>query len=530
MQLLMGLVGITLVVYLLYLIIGRFPKLKSFFQPDTGYFELFPKNFFHDLSQSQDIKRRAGFTLLMVVLYQLGSFIPIPGLDVSALMEFLGKIHAQAGGGIYKLVGKFSSGINDRFNLLTLGVMPYLSACVVLQFLAVLIRPLRRDFFSEDGKGRYKVIRNTFILSIILCAVQAYFYALWMESPGIFAGAMVVPNPGLLFRVTMTVSLVAGFCLILWLANLINERGVGHGIAILFLSDLFVEVILATTRMFLEISAGKYQALYCVLLFCLLAVLIVFVLFITTWKREIPVLINDKKVNLPLRLSWVGRMPVSWAMSFILIPANIASFVPNQLFQNFATSLTRGSEFYYVIYSGLIIFCAFLYVAVIISPEFIARLLKRYHGTLRGEDDTSKIENIFYSAFNRMTLLIGLLLVFYAILPDIIMAVLNVSYGMVSFFQMGVFLIIFGVAYDIIERIKARLEIDKFNCQKVCAIAFDEIEANIKKGFLESQGIRCVIEPLRFTWGLPIRTAADQYRLNVAEENVKSAQRLIERE
>ncbi|MCH7783052.1 hypothetical protein IID62_08285 [candidate division KSB1 bacterium] len=188
------------------------------------------KKFWIECVQSKQIKKRILFTIGIVAVYKLGYLLPIPGIDISAISEIQARINSESSGSIFKVMNQFSGGVIDKANIFTLGLMPYLSACLLLQVAGVIIRPLRKHFFSGQS-GREKVVRYSLGLSLLLCTTQAYFLTLWLENPNVFMGISIVHNPGWMFRIIGTLTMVTGFCLILWLANLITDKGIGQGVA-----------------------------------------------------------------------------------------------------------------------------------------------------------------------------------------------------------------------------------------------------------------------------------------------------------
>jgi len=318
-------------------------------------------------------------------------------------------------------------------------------------------------------------------------------------------------------------SLIAGLCLLLWLADLISRKGIGHGIAIIVFSDLVVSLTYSVKRSMLEFSSKNYQPFYYLLFFLLLIVTLVLAVYVTRWRRNIVFSVGGKESTFPLRLSWVGRSPIAMAQSIVLLPATIASFVPNQTFQEFAGFLTRGGPVYYIAYGFFIYVSAYIYNIIVTDPSYFSQLFKRFDVTCKDVDFIADFKEIT----KKLILYVAIFFILVAMLPDMIMAFFKVPYFVASVFGLGGFLVAIGIIYDTIEQIKAKLEAQNISCNTSCWIAFDEIEANVKKTYLEANGIPCVVEPYRFTWGMPIRTAIDEYRLNVQNDKLNDAKELL---
>ena len=525
MEIFMTFVGILLLGYFCFMAVGRFPALQKFFKSDDGASNLLSGQFWKESLNNTEVRKRLLFTVGIIVIYKLLNLIPIPGVSTHALSELYRQIESTTPGSVNQVMVSLSPGLKDKFHILTIGFMPYLSACALLQFLNIFIPPLRKKFFSNEQEGRKKIVKMSLILGLGLCLLQSFFQTLWLEKPNIFMGVSIVPNPGWGFRIIAIMSLIAAFCLILWLANLITNKGIGNGFAVLILSDIFVRLILSVARVIIDLRETTGQYASGVIFIVFLIPLILLSIFVTLWKRNVPVQIKGKETSLPLRLSWFARQPVSWAQGFVLLPATLASFMPSSAFQEFAAFVSRGGVFYYVFLALAIFAFAYLYKFIVFNSNFFCGLLNKYGGQVIDGEDKMKAE--LASITKKVVLYVSIILFVLAVLPDCVMALFKVKYLVASVFGGAAFLIIVGVLYDISERIKVIMQMKESGCQDTCHIAFDETEAIIKKTFLEQNGIQCLVEPIRFTWGMPIRTAIDEYRLNVASENVKSAQELL---
>lgn len=385
--------------------------------------------------------------------------------------------------------------------------------------LLYLIPTLRRKFFSDGEIGRKSIAKTALIFSLILCVVQSFFITLWLEKQFIYDVSLVL-NPGWGFRMVALVSLTAVFCFTLWLARIITDKGIANGFAVLIVFDMAVKFALSVFHIAKESMGG-------ILLVALLIPVVWLALHMTLWQRKVPVRVKGGDTSLVLRLSWFARQPLSWAFSLLLLPATIASFVPMGAIQTVAGLLLRGSLLYYLLIPVLVMATAFIYKRMVFNSDFLINLLKKYEGQVMEGSAEPEMKAMLNGMVNKVVLYISLMCIVFAVLPDSIMAFLKVQYAVASLFGGAAIFVIVGLLYDVSERIGALLQAQESGCQSTCYVAFTENEAIIKKAFLEQGGIACVIEPIRFTWGMPIRTPIDEYRLNVAKEHSKSARDLL---
>jgi len=517
MEFFMTLVGLALIGYLVSIALTRFPSIKNFLKSDPGFPHTFQKEFWQNIAKNKKIQKRIFITISVIILYKLGTLIPVPGISTEALNELGQRIQTTPGLAVtpaHNIIGK-------PYSIFHSGVAPYLIACGTLLLFSLFIKPLRKHFFNEQS-GRKKIVKYSVILSVLFCTLQSFFWIFWVENSNSFMGIAIVPNPGWIFRITALLSLLAGFCLLLWLANLITQKGIGNGFAIMVLSDVSVSLFYAIKKALAVISLRDPQprGLFFFFFFFLITILLAF--FITSWRKNIAFTVGGKESTFPLRLSWLGRSPISLAKAFSLFPATLASFFQLQWFQDIASLMMRGGLLHYIIYSVLIFFCAHVYKKIVTNHDYNKDLFRRF-------DVSSDFVDGFKESTNKIVLTIALFFILLAVLPDIAMVSFKIPYLVASVFGLSGFLIIIGVLHDLAEQLNAHVEAEKMNCQKPCIIACDEIEANVKKTFLETNGISCVVIPYKFTWGLPIRTAIDEYRLNVPEDSVANARELLKR-
>ncbi len=482
------------------------------------------------IMHDKEMIKRILITLGIVIVYRLIVYIPIPGLDFNALRIFFNNIAKTQHGVTFGILNIFSGGAMQRLTILALGLMPYFSSCILVQLLGAFVPFFRKYYIIGGREGRKKIVRSVYFLTITLSAIQAFFISLWLENPARFQGLNLVTSPGWGFRITTVVSLMAGVLLLLWLAELINNYGFGNGVAILLLFGIISRL---PSVIFQLISASKYHLLASGQLFILLLIFIgsiVIIWLITKSTQKIPINFNNPEINssITLRFSWVGEVPLGFAQSIILFPATIAAIIPS--LNKFATQLLRGELLYTIAYCLLIVFFTYFYIAIVFNPKDIVNKMEKYNCQIENVKLSKETEEYLDSKMTKNAIITALFLIAVAILPDIYIKLFSVPYSVITFIGGTSLIIMIGIFYDLKCQMDAYLKMKEdrsVDRWKIVDIAADEIEAEIKKGFLEAKGISCVIEPLRLTWGMPIKTVVDQYRLYIPDRKKEEAKEIL---
>lgn len=529
----MNLVGAGIALYIIVLGINYFPKTRAFFRPDNPDPAPSAKDLWRSAFQDRTWRKRIFLTLAIVIIYKLGGFVLIPGVS----FESIGRIYQiflnQYTGPQWMLI--FSGDFMSKCHLFALWTAPYLTACVFVQFLGGLIIPsIRRRLYGSQADF-IDIQKYTLFLAYLLAIFASFTLVLWLERFEI-ARITLVSNPGWPFRLIATISLLAGFSLTLWMANMISRFGIGNGWAVLFAADiaggLLKKIIWAPY--ILRSLSSPYSALgprplLTLILIVMLGIFIIFLLGIFRWQRNIPIKVNAVETNLTIDLAWLASYPLSITTSIVLLPATLAMFFPFEGFYTFAHIMGRGSYLYYVLALGLCVFLSRFYMLFLVArPEELSRQFGRYGTTVAGFSEEQQIKDYLKAALSKVAILIGFLLALFVILPDAIMKFFNIPYSIAGFFNGISLLIILGIFIDTTKQLHARIEMKKNGCLKPCHMAPVESEALIKKSFLESKGIACIVEPYGFTWGLPTRTAGSYYKLHVKPDKVDEAADLLE--
>jgi len=471
------------------------------------------------LFKDKEMRKRLIVTGAALMFVLAASYIPLPGINISALREFFHRITRS--GGVSAIVSSEQMG---RVTIFVLGLMPFLSACILLQIASVFIPSLRKASFGGES-GRAIISKYTYIITIIVSMIQSYFIASWLESPARFEGMRLVTMPGLEFRLITMITITAAVALLLFIADIIMRFGIGNGVAVIAASYLFGHSLTVIHRMFTMISNKEISSFTPFLIAAIFVFSVCLVYFLTNRAKTVEIQSESgHKTYLPLRISIVGREPFVWAESLLLFPLTLASLTGFTSIQNFVNHIFKQMFFYKLLVAIPIFIFTYLYALIVFNRKYINKLMEKY-----GHSYGSVGEQCLKDAASKVLILTGAVLFCANILPSLTMRFLNMPYLLTALLSSGILLVLVGVFSDIISQIeffraKGESGIKEWS---ICYIAFDEIEAKIKSEYLTDKGILALVEPLRFTWGMPIRTAVDQYRVYVPVEKKEEARSLI---
>jgi len=468
------------------------------------------------------MRKRALVTVGAVIVLQFVAFIPLPGVDISTLQEFFRRISGAQSGSLMNTIQLFSGGALDRLKIFALGLMPFFSACLLLQLATVFIPKLRRCSFGGES-GRDKMVRFTYIFTIILCIIQAYFIALWLENPARFQGMQLVANPGFGFRLMVTATITTSVLLLLFISEIINKHGIGNGVAIIAISPFFLKILPAVNTIFSLIHSGKVQPGFALFLVAIFGGLAYGIFYLTIRAKALEISKGNNKTSIYFRNSIVGHEPIGWGTGLILLPVTIASFSNAEWVHNLASLVSRGAILYTIISAVLIVVFTYVYALIVFDPKYLKTLFGKYGFSIESSED--QLDN----SMSKVLITTALVLLAINIVPNIVMALLKMPYWIASLFCGTTVLLCVGVFSDILHQVeffksKADSGVREW---AVCYTAFDEFEARVKTEYLRSNGIQGLIEPFRFTWGIPVRTMVDQYRIHVPCEKRDEARRLL---
>ena len=373
---------------------------------------------FDDFKKATDLKHRLLFTLLILVIYRLGSFIPLPGIDASIVKSFF---DSQANGGILSMFDVFTGGSLSRMTIFALNIMPYISASIIISLLAS-ITPSMMELKKEGESGREKMNQYTRYLTVFICMIQAY---------GI----------GYFFRFSTMVSLLGGTMLVMWLGEQITARGIGQGTSLIIFVGIIANLPSAVVKTIELGKVGQIQPLIMVILMALLIAVILFVVFMEQAQRRIMIHYpkqsnmmhgaSSSSSHLPLKLNTAGVIPPIFAGSLLAIPAMLTSFISDkspEWLQFIAGQLNRQSPVYFIIYAALIIFFSFFYTAIQFNPEETAENLKNYGGFIPGIRPGKATAEYLDYVLTRITVIGSIYLVALCLLPDFLINKFNVPF------------------------------------------------------------------------------------------------------
>jgi len=419
-----------------------------------------------------DLRKKIFFTLVLIAFYRLGCHIPTPGINGAALAQFFENISKTQGATLFGIIGMFTGGAIQRLTIFALGIMPAISASIIMQLLTVVIPHLEKLAKEGGEAGRRQITQYSRYLTVVLGVIQSTFISIWVQNPANFQGIQIVQNPGLGFIVLAVITLTSGTAIIMYLGEQITERGIGNGMSIIITASIVSRLPTAIIQLIRLISPfsgvqRQIQPLTVVLMAAMMIAVIVAIITITQGQRRIPVQYAKRVVGrkvyggqstyIPLRVNQAGVIPIIFAQSIILFPATVAGFVQNPVLQRVASSLTRGQPLYTLIYSALIIFFAYFYTAITLNPMELAENMKKYGGFVPGIRPGRTTAEFFDFVLTRITLPGAIFLAIIAVLPDMIGGWLKIPYLVASFFGGTGLLIIVGVMLDTMRQVESQL-------------------------------------------------------------------------
>lgn len=421
---------------------------------------------FGNIFKIPELRKKVLYTLGMLVVYRLGAFIPTPGIDSASLAQFFNNLAQKQGGNLFGIMNMFTGGALSRLTVFALGIMPYISASIILQLLTTVV-PYLEKLSKEGETGRRKIIQYTRYGTILLSIVQAMFISLWLENPEHFQGMQIVQFPGWGFRLLTILTLTTGCAFIMWLGEQIQEFGIGNGISLIITVGIISRLPVALYQLVFYLQKGQMQPFVLLLLGVIMVAVIVAVILITQGQRKIPVqyarrivgrrVYGGQSTYIPLRVNHAGVIPIIFAQSIILFPATLAGLMPYAPLQVLANSLSRGGILYLVFYSLLIVFFTYFYTAVTFNPIEVAENMRKYGGFVPGIRPGKPTAEYFDFILTRITLPGAIFLAIIAVFPELISAWLRVPELVASFFGGTGLLIVVGVILDTMRQVESHL-------------------------------------------------------------------------
>lgn len=429
-----------------------------------------------------DLRRRVIFTLLLLAVYRIGAQIPNPGISGQALMELW---EAQKGT-LLGMVDLFSGGNMSKMTIFALGIMPYISASIILQLLQV-VWPYLEKLSKEGELGRKKITQYTRYGTLFICLIQSMGIGLLLEKQTSPGGAPIVPHPGWGFKLLTVLTLTTGTVFIMWLGEQISERGIGNGISLIIFAGIVVDFPRAVGSVITGLRTGDMTPIRLIFFGGLLLAVIAIIVFVERGQRRLPVsyakrvvgrkIYGGQSTHLPLRVNTGGVIPIIFAASVITIPSTIAQMIRVPFIQSIAVNFGMGMPLYFLFYVASIIFFTYFYVSIIFNPTDVADNLRKYGGFIPGIRPGKNTADFIDGVLSRLTLIGAIYLAMVAAIPEIMISGFKVQtlpvigtfldQNLPEWFTQGLnvdfyfggtsILIVVGVAMDTLQQIESQL-------------------------------------------------------------------------
>jgi preprotein translocase subunit SecY len=413
---------------------------------------------FQNITRIPELKRRISMTLILLAVYRIGAHVPTPGINSEALAAFF----RAAQGTLLGLFDMFSGGALRQLSVFALGIMPYISASIILQLLTVVIPHLER--LSKEGEaGRRKITQYTRYGTVVLSIIQGFGIAAGLESMSAPGGETVVLHAGWAFRLITVITLTAGTAFIMWLGEQITEHGIGNGISLIIFAGIVAGIPNAFVSTMRLLQAGEMSIFIVLLLLITMVVVVAFIIFMERGQRRIPVqyakrvvgrrVYGGQNTHIPLKINTSGVIPPIFASSIIMFPATVANFISVPWVQTVAGYMSPGHWLYSVFYVGFIIFFCFFYTAIVFNPVDVAENMKKYGGFIPGIRPGRPTAEYIDKVLSRITLGGAVYVSAVCVLPTVLIQRFSVPF----YFGGTALLIVIGVAMDTLGQIEAHM-------------------------------------------------------------------------
>ena len=437
---------------------------------------------FRNIFAIPDLRKRVLFTFGLLAVYRVGCHIPSPGVDPQALLDFM---NAQAQG-FLGFVNTFTGGSLSKIAVFALGIMPYITASIILQLLTV-VWPYLEKLSKEGELGRRKITQWTRYGTVVISIIQGTGIAVWLERMTTPGGAPLVPQPGWGFRVLTVITLTTGTAFIMWLGEQISERGIGNGISLIIFAGIVVGLVPAVGKTIQSIQQGNLQLFLLIPLLLFMVLVVAFIVYMERAQRRIPVqyakrvvgrrIYGGQSTYLPLRVNTGGVIPVIFASSVVTIPTVISGLIQNEGVQKVAGYVAYGQPIYYLLQVITIIFFSYFYVSIIFNPADLAENMRKYGGFIPGIRPGKRTAEYIDRILTRLTLVGAVYLAAVTVLPEFLLTGIHIAgipwlgpriagyfpnwitegMGIQFYFGGTSLLIVVGVAMDTIQQVESQL-------------------------------------------------------------------------
>jgi preprotein translocase subunit SecY len=413
-------------------------------------------------SKATELKKRILFALGALLVYRLGTYIPVPGIDPAVWED----IYSQKGGGILDMFNMFSGGALQRMTIFALNIMPYISASIIMQ-LAAAMSPKLEALKKEGESGRTKINQYTRYLTVLLASIQAYGLAVGLEGMQSSMGSAVI-DPGIFFRASTVITIVGGTVFLMWLGEQITQRGIGNGISLIIFAGIVAELPRALGSVLELGRQGQFNAIELLALAAIVVGVIAFIVFMERAQRRVLVQYPKRQMgasqmtaaqqnHIPLKLNTAGVIPPIFASSLLLLPLTIVNFTgasaSGGVLSQIVAALQHGQPLYMFAYGALIVFFAFFYTAIVFNPQENAEMLRKYGGFVPGIRPGKNTADYLDYVLTRITFIGALYLVLICLLPEFMMA----QYSIPFYFGGTSLLIAVSVTMDTVAQVHSHL-------------------------------------------------------------------------
>ncbi len=409
-------------------------------------------------AQIPELRKRLLFTIIMLAVYRIGVQVPTPGINGEALNAFF----QQNAGTLFGMFNMFSGGALENFSIFALGIMPYISASIIMQLLTVVI-PQLETLKKEGESGQRKITQYTRYGTVVLSVIQGSFIAVGLESMTSPGGEMIVLDPGIQFKLMTMITLTSGTAFIMWLGEQMTERGVGNGISLIIFAGIVARGPSAVVNFIQLVKAGEIQVFFVPFIILMMAAVVGIIVYFETAQRRIPVQYAKRVVgrrvyggqssHLPLKINVSGVIPPIFASSIMMFPATIGSFIQIDWVQRISAAMSPGTIYYYICFVAMIVFFCFFYAAVQFKPDDVAENLRKNGGFIPGIRPGRKTAEFIDKALTRLTVIGAIYLSAICVLPTILIAKMSLPF----YFGGTALLIVVGVGIDTISQIESHL-------------------------------------------------------------------------
>ena len=418
---------------------------------------------FANFSKATELKKRLWFTVGALLVFRLVSFVPLPGIDPTALNA----LFQQTQGGVLDFFNMFSGGALERMSLIALGVTPYITASIIVQLMTSLV-PSFMALKKEGESGRKTLNQYTRYGTVFLTAIQGYGIAVGLESWGAGQGVSAVIEPGMFFRISTVISLIGGTMFLMWLGEQITSRGIGNGVSLIIMAGIVANLPTALGQLFEQSRTGALSAGALIFVFAIALATIAFICLMERAQRRILIQYPKRQVgqrtfqgdssHLPLKLNTSGVIPPIFASSLLLMPLTIAQFAAKgadtpEWLLTVTTALSHGAPLYMALYAAGIIFFSFFYTAVVFNPEETADNLKKYGGFVPGIRPGQRTAEYLDYVLTRITVVGAAYLTLICLLPEFLSARLGTGLALGG----TSLLIVVNVTMDTVAQIQSHL-------------------------------------------------------------------------